>query len=131
MMEDTKIVKMAVITSIIGLVGMIFLSGEITPEKTTIDKINQETLGQEVTVECYVEGIKKSSNSNTYMLTITDGTAKTTLVIFESTIFELEKIGFPLNGLINRKISVIGTVSQYHGTYEIILKDYNSIKLLN
>ena len=130
-MEDTKIVKMAVITSIIGLIGMVFLSGEITPEKTTINEINQETLGQEVTVDCYVEEIKKSTNSNTYMLTLTDGTAKTTLIIFESTTFELEKIGFPLKGLMNRKISVVGTVSQYHGAYEIILKDYNSIKLLN
>ena len=130
-MEDNQIVKMAVITSIIGLMGMTFLSGEITPEKITINKINQENLNQEVMVECYVEEIKKSENSNTYMITIIDGTAKTTLVIFESTTFELEKIGFPLNGLIDRKISVIGTVSQYHGTYEIILKDYNSIKLLN
>jgi DNA/RNA endonuclease YhcR with UshA esterase domain len=129
-MEDNQIVKMAVITSIIGLLGMVILSGEITPEKLTIDKLNQENLGQEVMVECYVEQIKKSSNSNTYMLTLIDGTAKTTLVIFESTTFELEKNGFPLNGLIGRKISVIGTVSQYHGAYEIVLKDYHSIKLL-
>lgn len=129
-MEDMKIVKMAVITSIIGLLGMVVLSGEITPEKITIDKINQKNMDQEVMVECYVEEIKKSANSNTYMLTITDGTAKTTLIIFESTTFELEKNGFPLNSLVDRKISVIGTVSQYHGAYEIILKDYNSIKLL-
>jgi DNA/RNA endonuclease YhcR with UshA esterase domain len=129
-MEDTKIVKMAVITSIMGLLGMMFLSGEITPKKITIDKINQENIDQEVMVECYVEEIKKSANSNTYMLTIMDGTAKTTLIIFESTTFELEKNGFPLNSLVDRKIRVIGTVSQYHGAYEIILKDYTSIKLL-
>lgn len=129
-MEDTKIVKMAVITSIIGLFGMMILSGEITPEKITINKINQENIDQEVMIEGYVEKIKKSTNSNTYMLTITDKTAKTTLVIFESTTFELEKNGFSINGLMDKKINVIGTVSQYHGTYEIILKDYNSIKLL-
>lgn len=129
-MEDNQIIKMAIITSIIGLIGMVFLSGKISPEVITIDKINQENLDHEVVVECYVEKIKKSESSNTYMLTINDGSAKTTLVIFESTTFELNKNGFPINDLVNRKIMVTGTVSQYNGAYELILKDYNSIKLL-
>ena len=129
-MEDNQIIKMAIITSIIGLIGMVFLSGEISPEVITIDKINQENLDHEVVVVCYVEKIKKSESSNTYMLTINDGSAKTTLVIFESTTFELNKNGFPINDLVNRKIRVTGTVSQYNGAYELILKDYNSIKLL-
>ncbi len=129
-MEDNQIIKIAVITSIIGLIGMLCLSGEISPKQIKINQVNQDTLDQDVTIECYVEKIRKSTNSKTYMITITDATAKSILVIFESTSFELEKNGFPINSLKNRKIRVIGTVSQYNGAYELILKDHNSIKIL-
>jgi DNA/RNA endonuclease YhcR with UshA esterase domain len=129
-MNDEKIFKMALIFSIIGIVGMIVFAGQISPYKVKINEINQATMDKEVTVECYVEEVKKALKSDTYFLKVNDGTGKMTVVIFEGTTHEMQKIGFsPLN-TDKIRIRVTGTVTQYNGAFELILKDQNSIKIL-
>ncbi|MCE7699140.1 MAG: DNA-binding protein, partial [Methanobacterium paludis] len=76
-MEDQYIFRIVLITSIIGLVGMIFFAGQIMPREVKIIDINRGMLDEDVAVEGVVEDIGKSKGSNTYFLDIMDGTGKT------------------------------------------------------
>lgn len=129
-MQDDDIFKMAFITALIGIVGIIILSSYIVPREVKIKDIDKGMLDEEVSLEGFVSKLEKSKNSNTYFLELSDGTGKISGIIFEKTVIEFEKGNLTVNSLKNRKIKIIGTVTQYRGDMEIILKDSNSIKIL-
>lgn len=129
-MEDQKIFKMALIVSLIGIVGMIAFAGQISPYKIKINEINQGTMDKEVTVECYVEDVQKALNSDTYFLKVNDGTGKITVVIFEGLTYEMQKTGFSPTNTNKLRIRATCTVTSYKGAYELVLKDQNSLKIL-
>jgi DNA/RNA endonuclease YhcR with UshA esterase domain len=129
-MEDSLIFKIALATSILGLMGMIFFADEITPREIKIKDVNRGMLDEDVSLEGVVQEVKKSSQSNTYFLGITDGTGKISLIIFDSNVQDLQKANMSISGLNNRRIKVTGKVSEYQGKVEIILKDASSLKIL-
>lgn len=129
-MEDHKIFKMALIVSLIGILGMITFAGQISPYKIKINEINQGTMDKEVTVECYVEDVQKALKSDTYFLKVNDGTGKTTVVIFEGITHEMQKMGFNPTSTNKFRIRATCTVTSYKGSYELVLKDQNSLKIL-
>ena len=129
-MDDGKIFKMALIFSLIGIVGMIAFAGQISPYKVKINEINQGTMDKEVTVECYVEDVQKALKSDTYFLKVNDGTGKTTVVIFEGITHEMQKMGFTPANTDKLRIRATCTVTSYKGAYELVLKDQNSLKIL-
>ncbi|AXV37864.1 MAG: DNA-binding protein [Methanobacteriaceae archaeon] len=129
-MQDDDIFKMAFITAIIGVVGMIIFSNYILPREIEIIDIDKGMLDEEVSLEGYVSKLEKSKNSNTYFLEIIDNTGKISAVIFEKTVIEIEKGNFTVKSLKNRRIKIVGTVTQYNGDMEIILKDAKSIKII-
>ena len=129
-MEDQKIFRMALIVTLVGIVGMLFFADDVSPREIKIKEMDQSMLDQDVTVEVYVEKIDKARSSNTYFLRVNDGTGKSTVVIFEGTINEMEKGGFKLNMVDKRRIRITGTVTEYKGHMELILNDQKSLKLL-
>jgi len=129
-MQDDDIFKMAFITALIGMVGIIIFSSYIVPREVKIKDIDKGMLDEEVTLEGFVSKMQKSKNSNTYFLEITDDTGKISGIIFEKTVIEIEKGNLKINSLKNRRIKIIGTVTQYRGDMEIVLKDAKSIKIL-
>lgn len=131
-MEDQYIFRIVLITSIIGLVGMIFFAGQIMPREVKIIDINRGMLDEDVAVEGVVEDIGKSKGSNTYFLDIMDGTGKTTLIIFDSTATDLQKEkNLSVQSIDKKRVNVVGTVSDYKGNTELILKDSNSLKIIS
>ena len=131
-MEDHYIFRIALITSIIGLVGMIFFAGQIMPREVKISDINRGMLDEDVAVEGVVEDIGKAKGSNTYFLDLMDGTGKTTLVIFDSTATDLQKEqNLTVQSMDKRRINVVGTVSEYKSSTELILKDSKSLKIIS
>ena len=131
-MEDHYIFRIALITSIIGLVGMIFFAGQIMPREVKISDISRGMLDEDVAVEGVVEDIGKAKGSNTYFLDLMDGTGKTTLVIFDSTATDLQKEqNLTVQSMDKRRINVVGTVSEYKGSTELILKDSKSLKIIS
>lgn len=131
-MEDPYIFRIALITSIIGLVGMIFFAGQIMPREVKIIDINRGMLDEDVAVEGVVEDIGKSKGSNTYFLDIMDGTGKTTLIIFDSTATDLQKEkNLSIQSIDKKRVNIVGTVSDYKGSTELILKDSNSLKIIS
>lgn len=129
-MEDTQIFRIALITAILGLTGMMLLSGKVMPEEIKIKDIDKGMIGEEITIEGVVEKIDKSSQSNTYFLQIVDDTGKTSAVIFDATVLEIEKSSLNIGSFANHRIKMTGKVTEYNGNIELILKDAKSIKII-
>lgn len=129
-MEDRLIYKIALATSIIGLLGMIFCADQINPREIKIKDINRGMMDEDVTVDGLVQNVKKSSTSNTYFLDIMDGTGKISLIIFDSNVLDLQRSNISMSNLLNRRVKVTGKVSEYKGSMELILNDAASLKLL-
>ncbi len=129
-MEDERIFKIALLTALVGLMGMIFTAGYIEPQKVRIEDLTLGMIDKEVSVEGIVQGVKKSKNGETYFLDLTDGSGRLTLVIFQSTSLDMEKNNINLTGLNQRRVKVVGNVAEYRGTLELILKDSQSLKIL-
>lgn len=129
-MEDHHIFKIALVMSILGLVGMIFSADLITAREIHIKDINRGMLDEDVSLEGVVQNVKKSSTSETYFLDIMDGTGKITMIIFESSAQDLQKTNISIYSLNNRRVKVTGKVSEYQGKIELLLNDAASLKIL-
>lgn len=126
---DEKIFKMALITSLIGIIGLIIFTPSIEVKETEISEINREIIDEEVAVRGIVEEVDKSSSSNTYFLTVNDMTGRIPVIIFESVVSELEDSQTPVEIFKDKKVEVIGTVTEYNSNMELILSDESSIKI--
>ena len=129
-MEDQLIFKVALVMSILGLVGMVVSADMITAREIQIKDIDRGMLDEDVSLEGVVQNVKKSSSSETYFLEIMDGTGKITLIIFESSAQDLQMANISIYSLNNRRIKVTGKVSEYHGNLEVLLNDAASLELL-
>lgn len=130
-MEDEKIFKLALFTTIFGLVGMMFSANYIMPQEVKIKDINRGMLDKEVLVEGLVTDVSQSRNGGTFFLELMDGTGKIKLIIFESAAFEIQKTDISILSFNKRRIRVVGRVTEYKGSLEVILKDSSSLKLLS
>ncbi len=101
------------------------------PRETHIKDIDRGMLDQDVLVEGMVQEVKKSAKSEIYFVQIMDGTGKITLVIFPQTVLTLAQKNISIPELAQKRISVVGYVSQYNGQIELILKDDNSLKIIS
>lgn len=129
-MEDHLIFKVALVMSILGLVGMVVSADMITAREIQIKDIDRGMLDEDVSLEGVVQNVKKSSSSETYFLEIMDGTGKITLIIFESSAQDLQMANISIYSLNNRRIKVTGKISEYHGNIEVLLNDAASLELL-
>ena len=130
-MEDHQIFRLALAMSIIGLLGMVVFAGQIMPREVKINQIDRGMLDEDVAVEGVVQEVGKSKTSNTYFLKVMDGTGEITLVIFDSSAIDIEKGNLTIHGMDKRRINAVGTVSEYRGSMEIILKDAKSLRVVS
>ncbi|WP_225370095.1 OB-fold nucleic acid binding domain-containing protein [Methanobrevibacter arboriphilus] len=126
-----KIFKIALITTIIGLIGMIIFAGEINPKEVIIKDIDRGMIDEEVTITGNIDKIQKSSNGKNYILTLNDGSGRINMMIFESTITKFAENEVNLENFENKKVIVTGTVTEFKSTMELIIHDSNSIKIEN
>ncbi|MEG3225093.1 MAG: DNA-binding protein [Methanobacteriales archaeon Met13] len=129
-LEDEKIFKIALFTSLLGIMGMIITSSYIMPHKVQIKDIGLGMVDKEVSVEGFVQGVEKSKKGETYFVDINDGNGRIKVVVFQSTSLDLEKNNISMVGLGQRRVNVVGSVAEYQGNLEIILKDSKSLKIL-
>lgn len=128
---DEKIFKIALITTLLGLVGMIIFAGDISPKEVLIEDIDRGMIEESIAITGVIENVKESSSGKSYFMTLNDGTGRITIMIFESTIAEFQEAGIDLKSFNNKKVRVIGTVTEFKSTMEIILPNSNSIKIEN
>lgn len=127
---DDKLLKIALITSLIGLIGLIIFTPSIEVKKVEIQDINRGMIDEEVNIEGVVSDVKSSASKSSYFLTVNDGTGQMSLIIFESQLAQLEDNGIDIESYKGKKVNVVGTVTQYNSQLELILSSGDDIKMV-
>lgn len=127
---DDKLLKIALITSLIGLIGLIIFTPSIEVKKVEIQDINRGIIDEEVSIEGVVSDVKSSASKSSYFLTVNDGTDQMSLIIFESQLAQLEDNGIDIESYKGKKVNVVGTVTQYNSQLELILSSGDDIKMV-
>lgn len=127
---DDKLLKIALITSLIGLIGLIIFTPSIEVKKVEIQDINRGMIDDEVSIEGVVSDVKSSASKSSYFLTVNDGTDQMSLIIFESQLAQLEDNGIDIESYKGKKVNVVGTVTQYNSQLELILSSGDDIKMV-
>ena len=128
---DDKLLRIALITSLIGLIGLIIFTPSIEVKKVEIQDINRGMIDEEVSVDCVVEDVKSSQSKTSYFLTINDGTGQMSLIIFESQLAQINDNGGDVESYKGKKVNVVGTVTEYNSQLELILSSGDSMKIIN
>ncbi|MDR1721430.1 MAG: RNA-binding protein [Methanobrevibacter sp.] len=128
---DGKIFKIALFTSLIGLVGMLIFAGTVEVKEVKIKEIDKSIVDEKVAITGVIESIEPSSSGKSYFIAVNDGNSKINVIVFESTIAEFQDSGVDLNSYKGHKAKITGTVTQYKSTMELILDNSNSIKLVD
>ena len=122
-MNDNKIFKICILTTVVGLVAIILLSPYVSPERLSIDRIDNSKIDNQVEVTATVENMH-TTKTGTRIVTLSDDTSKINLVIFASTINVAEL--HP-----GDKINLIAKVTQYNGQRELILEESSNLKVIS
>jgi len=126
---DEKIFKLALLTSFIGMFGILIFAQYIEPKEVSINEITRNNIGETVSVCGIVESVKMSSSGKSCFISINDGTGKINIIIFESVLVELQDVGNDLDSFKGQKVKIIGSITEYKSSMELILANSNSIKL--
>ena len=127
---DDKILKIALITSLIGIIGLIITTPTIEVKEVEIGQITRSMIDEEVSIKGVVENVQSLSNGETYILTLNDGTGIIQVVIFQSAVVEIQESETPLDTFKDKYVEVIGTITEYNSKIEIILQNSNSLKIV-
>lgn len=129
-MRDNDIFKIALTTSILGILGIIIFSGQLSPQEYSINNINRGMLDKEVSIHGVVEDIKKSKDGKTYFLEVGDSNGRISVVVFHQNVEDYERYNMRIMDLVKRRIRIQGTVTEYEGHLELILTDSKSVKVI-
>ena len=127
---DDKLLRIALITSLIGIIGLIAFSPTIEVKEVDIKDINNAMIDEEVRIDGVITDIAQSSSKTSYFLTINDGDAQIQLIIFENQVAEIQSKNLDIEDFKNRKVQVVGTVTQYNSELELILSNGDSLRMI-
>ena len=127
---DDKLLKIALITSLIGIIGLIVFTPTIEVKEVDIKDINRGMIDEEVSITGVITDISQSSSKTSYFLTINDGEAQIQLIIFEKQVAEIESRNLDIDSFNNHKVQVVGTVTQYNSQMELILSRGDSLRMI-
>ena len=128
---DDKLLRIALVTSLIGIIGLIIFTPTIEVKKVEIKDITRAMIDEEVCVECIVTDIARSSSGSSYFLTVNDGTGQIQVIIFESQAAEIQSGNFDIESFKDRKVEVTGKITEYHSDLEMVLSSGDSLKITN
>lgn len=127
---DDKLLKIALVTSLIGLIGLIAFTPTIEVKEVDIKDINRGMIDEEVSIKGVITDVAQSSSKTSYFLTINDGEAQIPLIIFESQVSEIQSKNLDIEDFKNRRVQVVGTVTQYNSEMELILSKGDSLRII-
>lgn len=128
---DDKLLKIALVTSLIGLIGLIAFTPTIEVKEVDIKDINRGMIDEEVSIKGVITAVAQSSSKTSYFLTINDGESQIQLIIFESQVAEIESKNLDIGSFKNHKVQVVGTVTQYNSEMELILSRGDSLRIVS
>lgn len=129
-MKDHQIFQIALLTTALGLAGMILLSGVILPQEFKVKDINKNQVGEEVSLDGLIRSIETHKN-NVHILSVIDESGEIKVVIFGPLADEFARQGIDLNLFENKHAKITGIVKEYKGSMELIVDDTRSIKIVN
>ena len=129
--SDDKLLRIALVTSLVGIIGLIIFTPTIEVKEIHIEDINRGMIDEEVKIDCVVQDVSQSSSKSSYFLTVNDGTGQIMLIIFENQASELQSKSFDINDLKGKKVEAVGKVTQYNSQLELILTSGDSLKISN
>lgn len=109
-MQDSIFVKLAIITSLVGLTLLMFLSEFIDLDYTKIDDIDDSFLDKKILIQVRIDSVKETNK--TYSLRLSDSSGYIRGVIFDKEAFTFKKGDF---------VDVKGKVDEYLGYYNIAI----------
>jgi DNA/RNA endonuclease YhcR with UshA esterase domain len=128
---DDKLLKIALITSLIGIIGLIAFTPTIEVKEVDIKDINRGMIDEEVRLDGVISDIAQSNSKTSYFLTINDGEAQIQLIIFESQVAEIQSRNLDIEDFRGHKVEVVGTVTQYNSEMELILSSGDSLRMVS
>ena len=128
---DDKLLKIALITSLIGIIGLIAFTPTIEVKEVEIKDINRGMIDEEVSITGVITDVAQSSSKTSYFLTINDGESQIQLIIFESQVADIQSKNLDIEDFNNRKVQVVGTVTQYNSEMELILSSGDSLRIIS
>ncbi len=128
---DDKLLRIALITSLIGIIGLIIFTPSIEVKEVEIKDITRAMIDEKVRVDGVITDIATSSSKTSYFLTVNDGEAQIQLIIFEKQLAEIESRNLDIDDFKNRKVQVTGTITEYKSDLELILSSGDSLRIIN
>lgn len=128
---DDKLLKIALVTSLVGLIGLIAFTPTIEVKEVDIKDINRGMIDEEVSITGVITDVAQSKSKTNYFLTINDGEAQIQLIIFESQVAEIQSRNLDIADFKNHRVQVVGTVTQYNSDMELILSSGDSLRMVN
>lgn len=127
---DDKLLRIALITSLIGIIGLIIFTPSIEVKKVDISDITRAMIDEKVRVDGVITDIAQSSSKTSYFLTINDGEGQIQLIIFEKQLAEIETRNLNIDEFKNQKVEVTGTITEYKSNLEMILSSGDSLRIV-
>ena len=127
---DDKLLRIALITSLIGIIGLLIFTPSIEVKKVKIEDIDRGMIDEEVCIDAVVTDIASSHSKSSYFLTINDGTGQMTLIVFEKQLAEIQSNSFDIHDFKDRKVEVTGKITEYNSDLEIILSGGDGLKII-
>lgn len=128
---DEKLLRIALITSLIGIVGLIIFTPSIEVKKVDISDITRAMIDEKVCIDGVITDIAESSSKTSYFLTISDGESRIQLIIFEKQVAEIQSRNLDIEDFKGRKVEVTGTVTEYKSDLELILSSGDSLRIIS
>lgn len=128
---DDKLLKIALVTSLVGLIGLIAFTPTIEVKEVDIKDINRGMIDEEVSITGVITDVAQSKSKTSYFLIINDGEAQIQLIIFESQVAEIQSRNLDIADFKNHRVQVVGTVTQYNSDMELILSRGDSLRMVN
>lgn len=120
-MHDKEIFKITLTTTILGLIGLIILSGYVNPEELSVNEIDKSKIDNQVKVTGIIENYT-ITKTGTMIITLNDGSNVIKVVIFPSTSLNTTLY----NGM---NITVTARVVEYNGEMELITEKSKNLEI--
>ncbi|MDO5823582.1 OB-fold nucleic acid binding domain-containing protein [Methanobrevibacter sp.] len=128
---DEKLLRIALVTSLIGIIGLIIFTPSIEVKKVDIKDITRSMIDEKVCVDGVITDVAQSSSKTNYFLTVNDGESQIQLIIFEKQVSEIKSKNLDIEDFKNRKVEVTGTITEYKSDLELILTSGDSLRIIN
>lgn len=127
---DEKLLRIALITALIGIIGLIIFTPSIEVKKVSINDITRSMIDEKVSIQGVITDIVQSSSKTNYFLTISDGESQITLIVFEKQVAEISSRNLNIEDFKNKKVEVVGTITEYKSNLELILSSGDSLRII-